>query len=56
MWLVMTEFTVILVEPKYDGNIGSVARVMKNFGCRNLPTTNEPSSQPHGCSMALNLK
>ncbi|MDI6856380.1 MAG: RNA methyltransferase [Candidatus Thermoplasmatota archaeon] len=29
-------FSVILVEPKYDGNIGAVARVMKNFSFSNL--------------------
>ncbi|AAM01734.1 TPA: RNA methyltransferase [Methanopyrus kandleri] len=27
---------VVLVEPKYDGNIGHVARVMKNFGVKEL--------------------
>ncbi|RLF51452.1 MAG: RNA methyltransferase [Thermoplasmata archaeon] len=30
------EFHIILVEPKYAGNAGSVARVMKNFGFRKL--------------------
>ncbi|MEW6070438.1 MAG: RNA methyltransferase [Candidatus Thermoplasmatota archaeon] len=29
-------FSVILVEPKYDGNIGAVARVMKNFSFSKL--------------------
>lgn len=29
-------FRVILVEPLYSGNVGSVARVMKNFGFSNL--------------------
>jgi len=29
-------FTVLLVEPESDGNIGFVARVMKNFGIRDL--------------------
>lgn len=32
----MSEFSVVLVEPKYDGNVGSVARAMKNFGLRHL--------------------
>ncbi len=27
---------VVLVEPKYDGNVGHVARVMKNFGVKEL--------------------
>ncbi len=30
------EFVVVLVEPKYNGNIGAVARVMKNFGLTKL--------------------
>jgi len=32
----MTSFSVVLVEPKYEGNVGSVARVMKNFGFSEL--------------------
>ena len=27
---------VVLVEPKYEGNVGSIARAMKNFGVPNL--------------------
>ncbi|MEA2054911.1 MAG: RNA methyltransferase [Candidatus Thermoplasmatota archaeon] len=30
------ELFVILVEPKYSGNVGSVARIMMNFGFSNL--------------------
>ncbi len=33
-------FKVILVEPVYEGNVGSVARVMKNFGFRELALVN----------------
>ena len=33
-------FTIVLVEPKYGGNIGSIARVMKNFDFRNLYLVN----------------
>lgn len=32
----MTSFSVVLVEPKFEGNIGSVARLMKNFGLEEL--------------------
>ncbi len=32
----MPEFVVVLVEPKYPGNIGAVARCMKNFGVSRL--------------------
>jgi tRNA C32,U32 (ribose-2'-O)-methylase TrmJ len=38
----MPEYSIILVEPKYEGNIGSIARVMKNFGFQNLVLINPP--------------
>lgn len=34
------ELRVILVEPKEEGNIGSVARIMKNFGFKELYLVN----------------
>lgn len=34
------EFFVILVEPKYAGNVGAVARIMKNLGFSNLVIVN----------------
>lgn len=36
----MSTYSIILVEPKYEGNIGSVARVMKNFGFSDLILVN----------------
>ena len=33
-------FRVVLVEPLHSGNIGSVARVMKNFGFKELVLLN----------------
>jgi TrmH family RNA methyltransferase len=36
----VTEFKVILVEPKFEGNIGAIARVMKNFGLSDLALIN----------------
>lgn len=36
----MTEFKVILVEPKFEGNIGAIARAMKNFGLHELALVN----------------
>jgi len=36
----MAEFSVILVEPKFEGNIGAVARAMKNFGVNHLVLVN----------------
>jgi tRNA/rRNA methyltransferase len=41
-------FEVVLVEPRYDGNIGSVARIMKNFGFKNLVLVNPPEIGPEG--------
>lgn len=32
----MPEYKVILAEPKFEGNIGAMARAMKNFGFKNL--------------------
>jgi len=37
---VMLEFIVILQEPKHEGNIGAVARCMKNLGFNNLYLVN----------------
>jgi len=34
------EYSVVLVEPKYSGNIGAVARSMKNFGVSSLCLVN----------------
>ncbi len=36
----LLSFRVVLVEPLYSGNVGSVARVMKNFGFRELVLLN----------------
>lgn len=36
----MLTFRIILVEPLYSGNVGSVARVMKNFGFSELVLLN----------------
>jgi tRNA/rRNA methyltransferase len=32
----MAHLRIVLVEPKEAGNVGSVARVMKNFGFEDL--------------------
>ncbi len=36
----MPEFRIVLVEPKIEGNVGAVARVMANFGLRDLILVN----------------
>ncbi len=45
----MASFSVVLVEPKYEGNVGSVARVMKNFGFSELVLVNP-------CELGLEAK
>ena len=35
-WNIIPEFYIVLVEPKYGGNIGAVARSMANFNFKNL--------------------
>lgn len=44
---------VILVEPRYEGNVGSVARVMKNFGFSELVLVNPPSLGKESRAMAM---
>ena len=41
----MPEFSVVLVEPLYGGNIGSVARLIMNFGIKDLVLAFGPSSK-----------
>ena len=36
----MAEYKVILAEPKFEGNIGAMARAMKNFGLKDLVLVN----------------
>lgn len=52
----MPEFSVVLVEPKYEGNIGSVARVMKNFGFRELVLLNPPKISGEARAMAMHSR
>lgn len=47
------DFSVVLLEPLYDGNVGSVARVMKNFGFRELVLVNPCSLGRDARLMAL---
>ncbi len=49
----MASFTVILVEPRYEGNVGSVARVMKNFGFGDLVLVNPPEIGREARAMAM---
>ena len=47
---------IVLVEPRYDGNVGSVARVMANFGFKNLAILNPPAIGPHGRRNSMHAK
>jgi tRNA/rRNA methyltransferase len=46
-------FSIVLVEPRYDGNIGSVARAMMNFGFKDLVIVNGPEIGPEGRKNAM---
>ncbi|OQX22378.1 MAG: hypothetical protein BWK75_00855 [Candidatus Altiarchaeales archaeon A3] len=52
----MENFSVILVEPIYGGNIGSVARVMMNFGFKNLVIVNPPLTGIEAMKFAAHAK
>lgn len=47
---------VVLVEPMYDGNVGSVARAMKNFGFRNLVLVNPCQIDDFGRAMSSHAR
>lgn len=47
---------VILVEPMYDGNVGSVARAMKNFGFHDLVLVNPCKIDDFGRAMASHAR
>lgn len=46
------KFRLVLVEPKYEGNIGSIARVMKNFGFEELIIVKPPDLGDFARAMA----
>ena len=52
----MPEFSVVLVEPLYGGNIGSVARLMMNFGLKNLVLVNPPDFDSEARMMAVHAR
>jgi tRNA/rRNA methyltransferase len=47
---------VVLVEPLYEGNVGSVARAMKNFGFHDLALVNPCKIEDFGCAMASHAR
>lgn len=44
---------MVLVEPRYEGNVGSVARVMKNFGFSNLVLIKPPRLGKEARAMSM---
>ena len=47
---------VVLVEPMYEGNVGSVARAMKNFGFHELVLVNPCKIEDYGPAMASHAR
>jgi len=47
---------VVLVEPMYEGNVGSVARSMKNFGFHDLVLVNPCQIEDFGLAMAAHAR
>lgn len=47
---------VVLVQPLYDGNVGSVARAMKNFGFHDLVMVNPCRIEDFGIAMASHAR
>ena len=47
---------VVLVQPLYEGNVGSVARAMKNFGFRDLVMVNPCRIEDFGLAMASHAR
>ncbi len=47
---------VVLVEPLYEGNVGSVARAMKNFGFHDLAMVNPCKIEDYGSAMASHAR
>ncbi len=50
------KLAVILVEPEYQMNIGFVARVMKNFGVRDLILVNPPEIKGEAYKFAMHAR
>ena len=47
---------VVLVEPLYEGNVGSVARAMKNFGFSDLALVNPPELKGQARAFAMHAR
>ncbi len=52
----MTEFFVVIAEPQNTGNIGAIARAMKNFSFSNLILVNPPAIDEEANKRAMHGK
>jgi tRNA/rRNA methyltransferase len=52
----MAKLRIVLVEPMYEGNVGSVARAMKNFGFHDLVLVNPCPIKDFGLAMASHAR
>ncbi len=52
----MEHWSIVLVEPRYDGNVGSVARVMRNFGFENLVLVKPPTLGKEARKMSMHAR
>jgi tRNA/rRNA methyltransferase len=50
------EFSVILVQPKFQGNIGLIARLMKNFGVADLRLVDAPGLRSQAWKRAMHAQ
>ncbi len=51
-----SRISVILVEPKYQGNVGAVARLLRNFGLTDLVTVNSREPDDEAISRSMDGK
>jgi TrmH family RNA methyltransferase len=52
----MRRFIPIIVEPKYEGNVGSIARLCRNFGLSELILVNPPEIGDEALSYSMHGK
>lgn len=49
----MSRFRPIIVEPKYQGNIGSIARLSRNFGIESIILVNPPDLEDEAIAYSM---
>ena len=51
----MSELRIVLIEPEFSGNLGSVARAIGNMGCRDLRLVNPKAEIGHNDARAMSV-